>query len=369
MSDNVAVTAGSGTTVAADEVVDGTLGTVKVQFVKLMDGTLDGTTKVAAGANGLAVDVKAVVPGTAATNLGKAEDVAHTTGDTGVMMLAVRKDTAAALAGADGDYIPLITDASGRLWVMLPANSGVDIGDVDVTSVIAGTGATNLGKAEDVAHTTGDTGVMMLAVRKDTAAALATTDGDYIPLITDASGRLHVAPLVAGTANIGDVDVLSIAAGETLIGLVGASDIQVAVTPTMDTSAYTANDVWFTATEIAAAARVSGGSTILQSVTILDKDDQTAAAVDLYFFDRTVTLGTINNAVTISDADAAYYVGHVSIAAADWKDLINSKVACKAGIGLAMKANATSIFVAAVTAGTPTNTASGVYLKFSFLRS
>lgn len=46
MADNVAVTAGSGVTIAADEVVDGTLGTVKVQFVKLMDGTLDGTTKL-----------------------------------------------------------------------------------------------------------------------------------------------------------------------------------------------------------------------------------------------------------------------------------------------------------------------------------
>ena len=56
MADNVAITAGSGTTIAADEIVDGTLGTVKVQYVKLIDGTLDGTTKVAAGANGLKVD-------------------------------------------------------------------------------------------------------------------------------------------------------------------------------------------------------------------------------------------------------------------------------------------------------------------------
>jgi hypothetical protein len=45
VADNVAITAGSGTTVAADEVVDGTLGTVKVQFLKIMDGTLDGTAK------------------------------------------------------------------------------------------------------------------------------------------------------------------------------------------------------------------------------------------------------------------------------------------------------------------------------------
>jgi hypothetical protein len=45
VADNVAITAGSGTTVAADEVVDGTLGTVKVQYLKIMDGTLDGTAK------------------------------------------------------------------------------------------------------------------------------------------------------------------------------------------------------------------------------------------------------------------------------------------------------------------------------------
>jgi hypothetical protein len=52
MADNVPITAGSGTTVAADEVVDGTLGTVKVQFVKLMDGTLDGTNKSSVQADG-----------------------------------------------------------------------------------------------------------------------------------------------------------------------------------------------------------------------------------------------------------------------------------------------------------------------------
>lgn len=55
MADNVLITAGAGTAIAADELVDGTLGTVKVQYVKLMDGTLDGTTKATVGATGLAV--------------------------------------------------------------------------------------------------------------------------------------------------------------------------------------------------------------------------------------------------------------------------------------------------------------------------
>jgi hypothetical protein len=59
------------------------------------------------------------IPGVAATDLGKAEDAAHTSGDTGVMMLGVRQDTATPLAGTAGDYIPFIVDANGAMWVSL----------------------------------------------------------------------------------------------------------------------------------------------------------------------------------------------------------------------------------------------------------
>jgi hypothetical protein len=176
-------------------------------------GTVTTVTTVSTVTN--VSSVNAVIPGTGATNLGKAEDGAHTTGDTGVMGLAVRTDTPINRSGTDGDYEPLQM-AAGRLWTSatidaalpagtnaigkLAANSGVDIGDTDVTSVIPGTGATNLGKAEDAAHTSGDVGVMMLAVRTDTQAALAGTTGDYIPLMTDSLGGLYVTdrPLTAG---------------------------------------------------------------------------------------------------------------------------------------------------------------------------
>jgi len=56
-----------------------------------------------------------VVPGTGATNLGKAEDAAHTSGDTGVSALAVRKDGTAQTTGADGDYATTTVDAYGAL--------------------------------------------------------------------------------------------------------------------------------------------------------------------------------------------------------------------------------------------------------------
>ncbi|MEY3745076.1 MAG: hypothetical protein RLZ48_754, partial [Actinomycetota bacterium] len=61
MSDNVELNPQSGgAVVGADEVNDATLGTVKVQYVKLMDGTIDGTGKGVIDVNGLDVDVTRV---------------------------------------------------------------------------------------------------------------------------------------------------------------------------------------------------------------------------------------------------------------------------------------------------------------------
>jgi len=64
-------------------------------------------------------NIDAVIPGTGATNLGKAEDAAHTSADTGVMALAVRKATAANVSDTDGDYEPLQV-SGGHAWVALP---------------------------------------------------------------------------------------------------------------------------------------------------------------------------------------------------------------------------------------------------------
>lgn len=65
------------------------------------------------------------------------------------------------------------------------------------TSVTPGTSAAHLGKAEDAAPASGDTGVMALAVRKDTAAVSSGTDGDYSTLNVDSLGLLRVNPMGA----------------------------------------------------------------------------------------------------------------------------------------------------------------------------
>lgn len=81
--------------------------------------------------------------------------------------------------------------AANELSVLASAQPGVDIGDVDVLSVIPGVGATNLGKAESAVHATGDTGILTLGVRIDAETPLAA-DTQYIPFMMSSVGRLLV---------------------------------------------------------------------------------------------------------------------------------------------------------------------------------
>lgn len=95
------------------------------------------------------VAATSVVPGTDATNLGKAEDAAHTTGDVGVQILGVRNDTNAARSGADGDYTPIRTDSAGNVatkdagaaWASVLGVAGVAFTSADATTAAAVTDA------------------------------------------------------------------------------------------------------------------------------------------------------------------------------------------------------------------------------------
>ena len=177
MADNVAITAGAGTTIAADEVTEATLGTVKVQVVKLMDGTINGTGLIAGDAtNGLDVDVTRIIPGTSATNLGKAEDAVHASGDTGVLALAVRQAANAPLSGADGDYEPLQTDANGHLKVnvidALPTGSNT-IGALTANQSV-NTAQIN-GVAPSMGNGASGTGVQRVTIANDSTGIVALT--------------------------------------------------------------------------------------------------------------------------------------------------------------------------------------------------
>jgi hypothetical protein len=141
----------------------------------------DGSIHIHDGGNTITVD------GTVTANLGTTDNAVL---DAIAASLALLDNSIASGSELQVDVVGALPAGSAAIG-KLAANSGVDIGDVDVTSIVPGTGATNLGKAEDAAHSDGDTGVMALAVRNDDVAALSGADGDYSPLQVNAAGSLY----------------------------------------------------------------------------------------------------------------------------------------------------------------------------------
>lgn len=70
-------------------------------------------------------------------------------------------------------------------------SDGSNVFTTELVTAVEGGAKTALAKAEGSVHASGDFGLQTLAVRKDTAVAL-DADGDYMPLIVDANGMLHV---------------------------------------------------------------------------------------------------------------------------------------------------------------------------------
>ncbi len=234
MADNSVVTPGTGENIASDELTYSG-DTAKIQVVRQVHVT---------GAEGS----KALV------EVWKLEDAAHTSGDPGIQMLAIRQDTASTGLGADGDYAPPRLDANGRLQVVVGASASHDvtnagtfatqvssiaagdnnignvdivtlpalaagtnnIGDVDVLSVVPGTGATSLGKAIDSAGGSTDTGVAILAIRDDALTTLTPVDGDWVPLRVSSTGALHVVGSAGTTQYAEDT---AAASGDSLVAM------------------------------------------------------------------------------------------------------------------------------------------------------
>lgn len=138
-SGTVVGAAASGSAVAGNPVLQGgsdgtnartiktdTSGNQVVVGAGTAGSNVGGVLTVQGNASGVAVPVSgtvaassittSVTPGTSAAHLGKAEDAAHSDGDTGVAAWSVRKDTAASTAGTTGDYAAITTDANGRTW-------------------------------------------------------------------------------------------------------------------------------------------------------------------------------------------------------------------------------------------------------------
>lgn len=142
------------------------------------------------------------------------------------------------------------------------------------------------------------------------------------------------------------------------------------VTPTvLNADAYDSGDVLFDTTQIANACQSANQAAVLQSLVILDEDDQAAAAWVLWFLRANVTFGTKDAAPSISDANARNVTGYVAVASTDFIDVGGVKIACLKNIGLVLPpvTDTRDIYVAATVTGTPTQTTGGIKLRFGFI--
>jgi len=269
MADNYAATQGAGTTFAADDV-----GGILYPRVKLALGAdaaadMDVDSGQQLMASSVPVTVASDQPSEVA--IGTTADAAVTTDTTGTLSGKLRGLVAhfatllsripAALT-ASGNFkvaieeaLPAGTNAIGKL----AANSGVDIGDVDVTSLPALAVGTNIVGVVGIDQTTPGTtnGVQVNAA---------------IPAGTNAIGKLAANSGV----DIGDVDVLSIAAGTNIIG------------STMDAGpAQTITRTYTTSADMTTAANISPAPTAGQKVVATDIMVSTDTAMEFSIQEET----------------------------------------------------------------------------------
>lgn len=141
------------------------------------------------------------------------------------------------------------------------------------------------------------------------------------------------------------------------------------VTLSLDTSAYASADL-VADTQLISSSFFDqlGGCAIIDSVCLIDEDDQ-GVALNLVFTTASTSFGTENAAPSIADADARNIVGHVAVATTDYVDIGNSKIGTKTNLGLVVKSDGStrSLYLAVVNgSGTPTFTATGVRVKIGY---
>ena len=135
------------------------------------------------------------------------------------------------------------------------------------------------------------------------------------------------------------------------------------VTLSLDTAAYADGDVLADSQIVTDCLRTTDGTGTITNVTCLDEDDQ-GFGFDLLFLDANVSLGTENAAPSITDANARNILGWVRVSASDFIDLGGTRLASvPCSIPVKGVSGADDLYVAAISRGTGTYTASGIVVR------
>jgi hypothetical protein len=124
------------------------------------------------------------------------------------------------------------------------------------------------------------------------------------------------------------------------------------VTPTVSTSAYTANNVLFATTEVPISVTAGNSRGTILGVSIVDRVRTNSQTITLTFLRSNVALGSLNSTVSITNTNALEIVGQTTVTTS--VDLANSRYGEAQALTIPFDVPGGSLWVAAQTSGTPT---------------
>lgn len=172
----------------------------------------------------------------------------------------------------------------------------------------------------------------------------------------------------AGTDGDPHIPEHKISPGENHLGSIGGNTGYVELIMSLTAGLYSIDDVLADTQELTGILRTISGTGIIQSVTVLDKDNN-SEPLDVVFLRTSVSMGTERTPISISDSDADEILGIVEVFTSDYRNLGGSKLATKTNLGIGCKGDASNnLFVALVSRGAGTYTGSGITLKVTVLQ-
>lgn len=140
--------------------------------------------------------------------------------------------------------------------------------------------------------------------------------------------------------------------------------------PVLAAGAYASGDVLFQPLEITDVSLDTKGASVLRTISVLDKAEQKQAIDLLFFSEDPGDLGANTDALAMSDAEFASFLGRVSIAAADFVSASANADATKLlEMLLITKSKQRSVWVVGVCrSGTPTYGVDGLTFKLHLER-
>jgi hypothetical protein len=327
VADNVAITAGAGTTIATDDV-----GGSHFQRVKLVDGTLDSSTAIASG-GGVEAGALRVTIASDSTGVVSIDD-------NGASLTVDGTITANLAAGTNYAGKVRLTDGTTDTDVRDLANSNalnVAIVDGSGDQIISFGGGTQY--TEDAAAAANPVGTAPILIRSDTPATQVTTDGDniaqrgtnygaaYVQVVSSAGAFVdtfgggtqytegNTDATITGTAMLmeGAGDTLVVAPGTAADGLLvnlGANnDVTVTGTVTANLAAGTNNIGDVDVLTVPAPLSTTGGGTEAAALRVTIANDSTGV---LSIDDNGASI-TVDGTVTANLAAGTNNIGDVDV--------------------------------------------------------